>query len=637
MPRKPPQELDPFSAIAEALSIDSDDLATLRELAALDPPRGYPMAVRDSAGLDTGEEMAPGEWFNWADRLTGLPPACPVTPLGFEGDTFFFLNPVGQVATLKASSSGKGPIDALFAGRSGYLEWAWPRWSKSEKTPEVKGYEADEARRALFDACAYIGSFDDMERVRGRGAWTDALGRLVYHAGDRVFYDGRWRAPGAHGDWVFPARTKVMAPDPKPAEGGAHGAAQELLDALQTWNWQRGELDARLLLGWICAGFIGGALDWRPMCFLTGDQATGKSTLQALIKALMGGLLVQSTNTTAAGIYQKVQHDSAPVSVDEIEAEADTRRADDVIKLARIAASGGLLLRGGADHNGKEFQARSAFIFSAINMPPMGMQDQSRMAVLALRPLDEHPMHKDAAQGAGDKPADPVLARIGAPLIEDARGLGRQILRRMFDGWARWPRVLGMFRQAIREAGHGGRGADQFGTMAASAHIALSDDDPTAAELAWWRDRLKVEELAETAAFSPNWRQCLTHMLDAQPDALRHRSGAKSVGGAIEVYRKQSTDEDLAGVCKAVGLAVSWPKDAQPGWDTLRLFVPSTHAAVQRLFEGTQWAGRAGATGVWASALRQAPEDVVWTGTCDKGLDKKRSGVFVALAKVFED
>jgi hypothetical protein len=37
----------------------------------------------------------------------------------------------------------------------------------------VKGWEADEARRDLFAACAYKGTFELEDRVRGRGAWRD--------------------------------------------------------------------------------------------------------------------------------------------------------------------------------------------------------------------------------------------------------------------------------------------------------------------------------------------------------------------------------------------------------------------------------------------------------------------------------
>ena len=603
---------DPFAALGQALAIDEAELQSLRDQAAEDPIRGAPLQ------LASGELVEPGEWRDkgLADRFTGLPPDCPVKPLGFEGDVFYFLNPVGQVAALKASSSGKGPIDALFAGRSGYLEWAWPRWSAGEPGKRfVKGYEADETRRILFDACAWVGTFDDMERVRGRGAWTDAQGGLIYHAGDRVFYQGRWRSPGEHGDWVFPARMGVMTPDPRPVAGGVGGPADVVLETLKSWNWQRGELDARLLLGWIAAAMIGGALDWRPMAFLTGDQATGKSTLQQLVKHLMGGLLVQSTNTTAAGIYQKVQHDSAPVAVDELEAEADTRRADDVVKLARVAASGGLLLRGGSDHNGKEFQARSAFLFSAINPPPLNMQDQSRIAILALRPLS--------------------LDVMAPPMPDDPQALGRQILRRMMDAWPRWRETLGLFRRAMMEAKQGGRAADQFGTLAAAYHLAMHDHAPTAAELAEWIEWLRPDELSETASFVPNWRQCLNHLLDAQPDVMKGRS-LKSLGQAVQAFRDKNHLEDLIDYCKLVGLAISFPKAEAETWDNARLFVPSIHPSLNELFRGTQWAGRPGAPGVWSFALRQAPQDVWASGKCDKGLDRKRSGIFIHLAKALD-
>lgn len=608
---------DPFEAIGQALAIEADELLSLRDQAAQDPVRGGPMLV-DSLWVE------PGEW-RLSPTPNGLPPGCPVQPLGIDRLGAWFLNPMGQVVCLTASASGKGPIDFLFAGRTAFLEWAWPRRVAKGEGFEVKGYEADEARRNLVDAAAWQGSFDDMERVRGRGAWVNFDGTLIYHAGDRVWFEGRWRAAGEHGDWVFPGRRAVMTPWPHPVEDGTGGPADVVLETLRTWNWQRGELDARLLLGWICAAMIGGALDWRPLAFLSGDQETGKSSLQRLVKELLGGLLVQSVNTTAAGIYQKVQHDSAPVAVDEFESEADTRAADAVVKLARQAASGGLLLRGGSDHNGKEFQARSAFIFSAINPPPLDSQDQSRIAMLVLRPLAE-------ITQAGD---EPVLA---PPIPENVPDIARQLLKRMFDAWPRFNRTLRIFKTALMKVGHTGRAGDQFGTIAAAFHVANHDHDPDPADLGWWTQMLAKETLAETANFTPNWRACLNHMLDAQPDALRQQAGKiRSLGTAVEIYKRTRSAEDLDLACPLVGVALSWPKGEETTWETARLFIPSTHPAVMKLFEGTKWAGRAGAAGVWASALRQGPPDIVQPGKCDKGLDQKRAGVFVQLARAFDD
>lgn len=611
-----PRREDAFEAIGLALAIEPDELMSLRDQAARDPVRGCPMV------LDDGTEIEPGEWRMMAQK-NGLPPGCPVSPLGIDKMGAWFLNPMGQVVCLTASASGKGPIDFLFAGRTAYLEWAWPRWTGDGDKRTVKGYEADEARRNLVDAAAWQGTFDDLDRLRGRGAWTHYDGSLIYHAGDRVWFEGRWRATGEHLDWVFPGRRAVMTPWPHLVEDGEGSPAHVILLTLQTWNFQRGELDARLLLGWVCAAMIGGALDWRPLAFLSGDQETGKSSLQKLIKALLGGLLVQSVNTTAAGIYQKVQHDSAPVAVDEFESEADTRTADAVVKLARQAASGGLLLRGGSDHNGKEFQARSAFIFSAINPPPLNSQDQSRIANLVLRPLAELRKPDEA----------PVLA---PPVPEKLDEVARQLLKRMFDAWPRFNRVLRAFKAALMTAGHTGRAGDQFGTLAAAYHVAMHDRDPDPTDLAWWTEALAVDTLAETANFTPNWRSCLNYMLDVHPDALKHQAGKiRSLGHALDVYRRTQSPEDLVDACKLVGLALSWPKSQAEVWENARLFVPVSHPNLVELFKGSQWAGRPGAAGVWASALRQGPKDAICDGASDKGYDKKRAGLFIHLAKVF--
>ncbi|WP_163571449.1 hypothetical protein, partial [Klebsiella pneumoniae] len=67
--------------------------------------------------------------------------------------------------------------------------------------------------------------------------------------------------------------------------------AHDLIAAFQSWKWERPLLDPILLLGWIGAAFLGAALDWRPALFITGDYGQGKSTLQAIIKEVIGDAL----------------------------------------------------------------------------------------------------------------------------------------------------------------------------------------------------------------------------------------------------------------------------------------------------------------------------------------------------------
>ncbi len=92
---------------------------------------------------------------------------------------------------------------------------------------------------------------------------------------------------------------------------------------------------------------IGGALKWRPIVWLTGGKGSGKSTMQELLHRLFNGGIIQTADTTAAGLWQAMRHHTLPVAIDELEAEEDNRRQNTIVKLMRMASSGALLLRGG--------------------------------------------------------------------------------------------------------------------------------------------------------------------------------------------------------------------------------------------------------------------------------------------------
>lgn len=631
---------DPLEAIGASLPTFEDDaeaMLTLRQAAMRDPPRGAPMNL--APPHEDEQLVEPGDWKaqGFADHRTGLPLNCPVKPLGTLGGTFYFLNTLGEVHELKDSASGKGPVDGLFKGRPMYLEWAWPRWMmprSKNASPVVKGYEADEARRDLFAACAYKGTFELEDRVRGRGAWRDDDGSLIYHAGDAVMIDGRWRPPGEYGRYIYPGRPRISRPAERYEKEGAGSPGDLLLEALQSWNWERAELDPRLMLGWLLLAMVGGALEQRPVVYVVGTEGAGKSTLQKLLRLMMGGALLATSNTTQAGIYQKTRQDSVAVMVDEMEAKADTRTTDKILELARVAYSGDKMQRGGKDGVGQEFAVMSSFLFSSIAMPPVDAQDASRMAVLMLRER-ERPK-------SGEKAVD-VLKELGLRDGAKALAVGRQLLKRAFawfemeGGRTRWDKLRDLFREALIEAGHEDRSADTFGALAAGCHMALRDSMPTKGELADWKRLLQADGLAETATREKTWRRCFMHMLQARPRSLEH-SSKKSVEEALLDYRNttNTAPEETNRHLGAVGLAVSWPKGEAETWETARLFVPAKHPALVALFEDTPWAGRLGAPGPWIGVLRQMPRELWENGKCDKNLDKKASGIFIKLAAALE-
>lgn len=632
---------DVYSAIGAALpTFEEEDEAALteilRDMSLKDPLRGVPMTVQHPSG--DKEDVLPGAWRSgFVTYRTGLPINCPVTPLGklgnITGTIYFFLDTLGEVVAL-GENAGKGNIASLFSGRPKYLEWAWPRLAAPKRKGEpwqVKGWEADEARNDLFAACAYMGTFDIEDQVRGRGAWRDDNGALILHAGDAVWIDGKWKPPGAHGRFIYPGRPKIGRPwrTFEPQGEGSPGAV--LLEGLKSWTWERPDLDPKLALGWVMTAMVGGALEQRPVAYVVGTEGAGKSTLQKLFRLLMNGALLATSNTTQAGIYQKVKQDSVAVLVDEMEAKEDTRTTDKILELARVAYSGDKMQRGGKDGVGQEFSVNSSFLMSSIAMPPVDAQDASRMAVLMLR-------ERVASAGGGD-----VLKALGLRDAKKVQEIGRMLLRRMvqwmtLDGnRTRWDGLIEAFKAALAQAGHSDRSADTFGTLAAACHAALRDTLPDQAELDEWKKLLLASDLEETSGREKTWRRCFMQIMDAQPDGLRQYS-KKSAGEALFAFSKGGYGvEDVNNVLKVCGMSLSWPKDTfGETWDNARLFIPAKHPALNTLLAHTPWAGRMGAPGPWLGVLKQMPRHLYAPGKCGKGLDKKASGIFVNVADALD-
>jgi hypothetical protein len=337
------------------------------------------------------------------------------------------------------------------------------------------------------------------------------------------------------------------------------------------------------------------------MVFLTGDKGTGKSTLQALLKGLFGDWLIQAADTTAAGLYQHVGLDSVPIAVDELESEADVRKQKAVLKLARLASSGAAMLRGGDRHQGVEFNARSAFLFSSINAPPLEPQDLSRMALLRLDKLRP-----------GTPPPQVDAATFGI--------VGRAILRRLIEEWPRFHETFEAFAGELSAAGMDGRGQAQFGTLLTCADLIahrgwdeerLSHPIDVDGVVRPWRDILKPSEMIEFEDGIENWRGCLNHLLSVRVEAWR--SGSRStVGQVLQEYHAE-TDMTLDGantLLSQAGLKIV-RRSVAPGRALSWLVIHNQGPLIKELFNGSKWAGELGA-GVWTAALRQGPEGRLW-------------------------
>ena len=533
-------------------------------------------------------------------RHGGLPDGCPVTPLGINGDWCYYLDESQQLREIKGEKHSRLAVQSLFGNDIGFLYDTWPR---KNADGDIVGWRPEKAAEALMGAAAGLRVWDVFGRVRGAGGWLGPDGELVFHCGDGLIVGAppteseagdlkphplATLQPGQIGHYVYPAAAAIPRPSDTLALGGQHGPARTLLSALETWNWLRGEVDAVLLLGWIGAAMLGGALTWRPLVWITGDRATGKSTLQALLNDVLGGAVVSVSETSAAGVWQKLRHASLPVAIDELEAEADNRRGQNVIKLARQAASGGLVLRGGADHNGSEFRARSCFLFSSIRVPPLQAQDQSRMAILEL----------DALKGTSPPKFTPA----------QLNDMGRALRRRLLDQWPRLADTLDAYRAELMQVGHGGRGADQFGTLIAVADLLLFDSPPESEALANWSANLAPDKLREVQDQGADHETLIeylrTKMADAFQNGQRHLIGTL-ISEASGVARRDHEFADTAGANDRLGiygLKVHVNGDGRK-W----LAVANNHQGTALLFSGSQWAGAPGANSPWVRTLRKVP------------------------------
>lgn len=541
-----------------------------------------------------------------------MPDEAPITCLGKNGRVYSYLTPQGQLVELTDAEHGQAHIESLWAPEIGLLHKAFPQFDQQRK---FKGFQAQYARAAMMAACALKPIFDAHAKVRGLGCWKDEDGHLVQHLGDVVLVAGKENKPGEIGPYVYPGSSPVVRPDP--TEG--REACAEIYRRLQGWNHARGEVDARLLLGFLGSAVLGAAIEWRPMTFITGDKSTGKSTLQRMIRALLVGRMVGTVDASEAALRGLIGQDSKAISFDEIEADATNDKAQQVMKLARTAASGDDAYRSSQSQTIKSFTLRGSFIFSAIIPPSMRQADMARFTFFRMQPLTK-----------GMKP--PVLNDV------ELRKLGARLVGRITGQWTRWEATLAAFSEALQAQGHEHRGALQFGTLLASAHMMLEDAEPDAADLTTWCALLKREGLFEYENSTPSWLQAWQHLMSAQPDAWRNE-GSPTVA---EMVRRYLDHKNVAGVSNSkderalataihdklgrAGLAVTFERETGRAC----LAIPPRHRAIAAIYKGSDFQANGG-DGAWNIPLVSAPMVIGGDGSTDRRLNR---GVQLKAEKV---
>ncbi|MCW1748806.1 hypothetical protein [Rhizobium acaciae] len=474
-------------------------------------------------------------------------------------------------------------------------------------------------RRDLYAACRARGAWAMSDTVRGRGAWRDLEGNLILHCGDHLYLNGEVEDTGEHGDYIYPRRPPSLVPWGAPVDP-SENPATEIMQLLRTWNFSRGDTDAMFILGWIGVAMLGGALDWRPSIFAVGDAGTGKSELfgrHGLLRAVIGRMMISTTNASEAGLYQLVGHDSLPIAIDELEGDDGHDQAQKIIKMARDAASGSVRIRGGQNHKGVDFQAQSTFSFSGINPPPIPPANLTRLIIIEMLPL--------------------LPSSNKSPVLRAAETVGPRLLRILMDRWDELKDRLEEYYAILREAGHGSRGQKTFGTFLAMAHTMLGQEgleelglpnENTEGGYAIWGKSLAPHMLPELEGVEPEWKRVLDLILTSVIDV--HTGGGKrTVAQELQRLKVDPENTTLAGVRERLNaIDLSLRGTVESG---LVLVVPNQSQILGKALIDTPYGDRGG-NGSWKWALRRAPAEIV-AKTVDIGDGKMDNRVTVAGAQ----
>jgi putative DNA primase/helicase len=284
----------------------------------------------------------------------------------------------------------------------------------------------------------------------------------------------------------------------------------EIIDIASRFHWEV-PASGLLLAGWVALAPICGALQWRPHAWLTASAGSGKSAiLDRFIGPLIEALaLFPEGNTTESFIRQELRADAVPVVFDEAESneQADRKRIQDILALARVASSSGrgVIGKGGADGTPQQFVIRSMFLLCSISTALKQGADQSRFAQLTLRNPSYMPKVERIAHWSA---LDADITRICTS--EN----GHRMMLRMVQQIPIIRDSVAVFRRAAAERFDSQRQGDQYGTLLAGAW-SLMNSRPATIEDAYqlidgnnweaYKDQTEADE-----------ERCLQHILQHQ-------------------------------------------------------------------------------------------------------------------------
>ena len=493
--------------------------------------------------------------------------SCPVQPLGKRKGLYFYITARGEVRELRDSAHRWQGITSLFEGD---LDWLFKHFPiKTEDA--VTGWKERKAATWLMRQCGRRGLFDPSHGLRGPGVWRGADKRLIVHCGDAIFDGDGWRDAGCEIEGIhypaYPAEPRPDLANPATAEDAAY-----LHDHLGVWAWRNPPGATRLVHGWLMCAMISGAIHWRPHIWVCGDVATGKSAVEDLLTAGLGGdrSIWRASDTTEAGIRMGLDGAAKAVLLDEIEPKPGSNKVKNVVDLARLASTDrqGAVKRGSTEGLARSWHIRGCFYFTSIIHAPLKPADKKRICIIDLDPLP-------SADDIG------AVRQTLAEGLERTRLMSPGLRARMILGWPRFIENIATYDLAMGGLGQSARHADQLGTILAAHDTALYDE-PVSLDHAVARiEGIGIENYV-TGADETAHADCLAHLLSSSL-AVDFTTGGTARMTIGEIAAKALTADYYQDELRRHGLVVREREGRR------FLVVARRHRGLNDIFANTDW------------------------------------------------
>ncbi len=201
--------------------------------------------------------------------------------------------------------------------------------------------------------------------IRQLGAWEDD-GRYLFHYGTGILLEGeKVDLFEFNTNNIYEKKGYLSFSEDNYESINLH----KIADIIKRFSISSRQ-EKYLFIGWIIMSILGGAFDWRPHIWLTGEAGSGKTSAIDFIKKILDtATIVETGSSSEAGIRQRLKVSTLPVLIDELEVmdERTSKNLKAIKSLIRQASSGVRVSRGTANHSGIDFVIQSMFCVGSIS------------------------------------------------------------------------------------------------------------------------------------------------------------------------------------------------------------------------------------------------------------------------------